>query len=208
MPHRRSRTRGVAKVNFGTPMLHGAHFFLSSAPSVGVRFSHLTTPPQRECDFFHFFNTSPARIKKINRIASRSHGLDESERKARKANRHQNFAYPRRLRLGRVFRIVKNVITPSRIVRIPQGKSRITSSALICALREFHQNRSNPWKKTRNFNDSHSALFVQHCIDIIFDKLARSSGRFQFTMLSKRNIKQRPDICMACLDPECGALTK
>ena len=140
--------------------------------------------------FFYFFNTSPARIKKINRIASRSHhGLDESERKARKANRHQNFAYPCRLRLGRVFRIVKNVITQSRIACIPRGISRIPSSALICPPHEFHQNRSNPSKKIRNFNDSHSALFVQHCIDIIFDKLARSSGRFQFTMLSRRTIK-------------------
>ena len=115
----RSRTRGVAKIDFSTPALHGNHFFFWSAPCVGTRFSQLMTPPQREGDFFHFFNTSPARIKKINRIASRSHGLDESERKARKANRHQNFAYPCRLRLGRVFRIVQNSITPSRIVCIP-----------------------------------------------------------------------------------------
>ena len=60
---RRSRSRGVAKINFGTPMLHGALFYLSSAPSVGVRFSHLTTPPQRECDFC-IFSTPPQRESK------------------------------------------------------------------------------------------------------------------------------------------------
>ena len=101
--NRRSRCRGVANINFGTPMLHGSHYFLCSAPSVGARFSHLMTPPQPEGDFFHFFNTSAARSSKTNNIASRSHGLDASARKARKANRPKIFTYPPRLRSGRVF---------------------------------------------------------------------------------------------------------
>ena len=41
-----------------------AAFFLWSAPSVGARFLHFATPPQREGDFLNFFDTSLARINK------------------------------------------------------------------------------------------------------------------------------------------------
>ena len=119
--HRRSRSRGVAKINFGTPMLHGKHFFLWSAPSVGARFLHFATPPQREGDFFHFFDTSPARIKKMNKIALRSYGFDASARKSPKANRQQIVILLRQVRSGRVFQIAKNWQIESRMCAISKG---------------------------------------------------------------------------------------
>ena len=117
----RSRTRGVAKIDFSIPALHGNHLFFWSAPCVGTRFSQLMTPPQREGDFFHFFNTSPARSKKNNEIAFGSPILDDPPWKTRKANRHQNVTLLPRLRTGRVFEIDKIASNRNKIVRIPQG---------------------------------------------------------------------------------------
>ena len=89
----RSRARGVAKTVFGIPMLHGKHFFFWSPCSVGMRFVTLATPPLRECYFFHFCRTSPARSSKIMKIASWSHAADVSARKMQKANCHQMGVY-------------------------------------------------------------------------------------------------------------------
>ena len=101
----RSRARGVAKTVFGIPMLHGKHFFFWSPCSVGMRFVTFATPPQRECDFFHFCRTSPARSSKIMKIASWSHAADVSARKMQKANRHQNRFFLRWMRsdIGTLF---------------------------------------------------------------------------------------------------------
>ena len=125
--NRRSRSRGVAKINFGTPMLHGKHFFLWSAPSVGARFLHFATPPQREGDFFDFFDTSPARIKKINKIALRSYGFDASARKSPKANRQQIVILLRQVRSGRVFQIAKKLTNRFKNVCNTKGISIITT---------------------------------------------------------------------------------
>jgi hypothetical protein len=76
-----SRSRGVAKIRFGTPMLHGKRFFVCFSCSMGVRFLHFATPLEREGDFFHLFNTSPARITKMKKIAIRSHVVEASARK-------------------------------------------------------------------------------------------------------------------------------
>ena len=63
--------------------------FFWSAPSVGARFSHFATPPQRECHFFHFFNTSNARSSKILKNAilhtlNPRHGLNGQPQKCYK----------------------------------------------------------------------------------------------------------------------------
>ena len=46
-------------------MLHGTHFSFWLPCSMGAPKTHFATPPQREGDFFHFFNTSNARSSKI-----------------------------------------------------------------------------------------------------------------------------------------------
>ena len=71
--NRRSRSGGVAILGFGLPMLHGDRFFLWSPCSVGTPKMHSSTPPQREFDFFHFFNTSPARSSKIMKMMLYNH---------------------------------------------------------------------------------------------------------------------------------------
>ena len=104
--------------------------FLSSAPSVGARFLLFATPPQREGDCFfcfHFFNTSPARIAKINKIALRSYGLDVSARKSPKANRQQIVTFLPQVRSGRVFEIAKNPTNRFKNVCNTQGISTITT---------------------------------------------------------------------------------
>ena len=163
-----------------------------------------TSPARRR--FFSFSQKSAARSSKINKIASRSHGLDVSARKARKANRHKIFTYPPRLRSGRVFRIAQNLTNRFRNVCIPHRISTITTSAPICVLHKFHQHSSNLLEKTKNFSDSHFALLGKHCMNIIAGKMARSSDRFQSTFSTRRSKTQRLDICMVDPDPECGVL--
>ena len=102
-------------------------FFLWSAPSVGARFLHFATPPQREGDFFHFFDPSPARIKKINKFALRSYGFDASARKSPKANRQQIVILLRQVRSGRVFLIAKKLTNRFKNVCNTQGISIITT---------------------------------------------------------------------------------
>ena len=87
---------------FAFPCCMASTFFWSPC-SVGMRFVTFATPPQRECDFFHFCRTSPARSSKIMKIASWSHAADVSARKMQKANRHQNRSFLWCLRSGRSF---------------------------------------------------------------------------------------------------------
>jgi len=188
------------------PCCMGVIIFCAPHPAWELDFHTWWHLPSQKAIFFHCFNTSAARSSKINKIASRSHGLDVSARKARKANRHKIFTYPPRLRSGRVFRIDQNLTNRSRNVCIPQGISTITTSAPVCACRKFHQNSSNLLEKTRNFNDSHFALFGKHCMNTIAGKFARSSDRFQSTFSTRRSKTQRLDICMVDPDPECGVL--
>ena len=68
-----SRSRGVAKVGFGLPMLHGKHFFLCFPCSVGTSKTLFATPPQREGLFFHFSENFPARSSKIMRMQFSNH---------------------------------------------------------------------------------------------------------------------------------------
>ena len=70
-----SRSRGVAKISVGTPMLHGSSFFLCFPCSMGVRTLTFATPLGREHDFFHFFNTSPVRSFKMMKMWFWNHCL-------------------------------------------------------------------------------------------------------------------------------------
>ena len=55
-----SRSRGVAKITFRIPMLHGSPFLFCFPCSVGVELTQFATAPQREGDFFIFL-THPQR---------------------------------------------------------------------------------------------------------------------------------------------------
>ena len=70
----------LQKSIFALPCCMGNIFFCFSC-SMGVRFLLFATPLEREGDFFHFFNTSPARITKMKKIALRSHVVEASARK-------------------------------------------------------------------------------------------------------------------------------
>ena len=71
LPHRRSRTRGVAKVNFGTPMLHGAHFFFVVRTQRGSAIFTLDDTSPARMRFFSFFQHLPSENQKNqqNRIS-------------------------------------------------------------------------------------------------------------------------------------------
>ena len=63
--------------------------------SVGMRKTLFATPPQRECDLFHFFNTSKARSSKIMKMQSSDHCFGVASSTARTANRYKNRRLPR-----------------------------------------------------------------------------------------------------------------
>ena len=75
------------------PCCMGDIIFFWSAPSVEVRKTTFATPPQRECDFFHFFNTSPAGSSKIMRMLFWNHLVGVTSPKTRSANRYPNHLY-------------------------------------------------------------------------------------------------------------------
>ena len=132
LTNKHSRLRGVAKIVFDVPMLHGTRFFFWLPCSVGTRFLTFATPPTRERLFFHFFHTSPAKSSKTTKTASWSHAVDVSARKMQNANRHKNPSLPRRIRSGRIFYISKNSIIQFIIVNISQGISTIQRLTRIC----------------------------------------------------------------------------
>ena len=132
LTNKHSRSRGVAKIVFDVPMLHGIRFFFWLPCSVGTRFLTFATPPQRERHFFNVFNTSPARSSKTQKTASWSHAVDVSARKMQNANRHKNPSLPQRIRSGRIFYISKNSTIQFIIVNISQGISTIPRLTRIC----------------------------------------------------------------------------
>ena len=83
-----SRSRGVAKVTFRLPMLHGDRFLFCFPCSMGMRKPTFATPPQRECDFFHFCHTSPARSSKLMKMPFSNHCFGVISLTTRTSNRH------------------------------------------------------------------------------------------------------------------------
>ena len=61
--NRRSRSRGVAKINFGTPMLHGKHSFCDPHPAWEHDFCILRHLPSEKA-FFSFFQHIPSENQK------------------------------------------------------------------------------------------------------------------------------------------------
>ena len=57
---------------------------------MGMRFLTFSTPPQRECDFFHFVNTSPARSSEMMSMPFSNHCFGVTLLKAPNVNRHKN----------------------------------------------------------------------------------------------------------------------
>ena len=129
-----------------TPMLHGKHFFFLILASVGTRFVIFSTPPQRECDFFHFFNTSAARMPKIKKSGPRSHRLNASVRKTQIWKSHK---------------IAKTLANRFKIVCNPQGIWAISVSAQVRALHNFHEIVSFEPQNIRKFTDSHFAFLLK-----------------------------------------------
>ena len=84
------RPKGVAKTSCGTPMLHASRFLFWSPCSMGMRFLTFSTPPQRECDLFHFVNTSQARSSEIMNMAFSNHCVGVTLPKTPNVNRHKN----------------------------------------------------------------------------------------------------------------------
>ena len=116
------------------PCCMGVTFFLIRTQRGSAIFTVDDTSPARMRFFFNFFNTSTARIKKINEIAPGSLCLDEPARKTRKANRQEIVVRLPRLRTGHVFQIDKISSKATIIVCIPQGITRIATWALTCEL--------------------------------------------------------------------------
>ena len=109
------------------PCCMGSIFFCDPHPAWEHDFCTLRHLPSEKAIFFHFFNTSPARITKINKIALRSYGLDVSARKSPKANRQQIVTFLPQVRSGRVFQIATNLTNRFKNVCNPQGISIITT---------------------------------------------------------------------------------
>ena len=100
------------------PCCMGRIFFWSPC-SVGMRFVTFATPPQRECDFFHFFNTSPARSSKIMKMQSSDHCFGVASSTARTANRYKNRILHRRHFFGPKIVLRENVRILSNYVNNP-----------------------------------------------------------------------------------------
>ncbi len=86
--NRRSRARGVAKIIFGTPMLHGSRFFFDSHPAWECDFHILRHHPSENAFFFFmFFNTSLARSSTMIKNATfepliRRHVVNDAVKKS------------------------------------------------------------------------------------------------------------------------------
>ena len=142
-------------------MLHGKHYFFWFSPSVGTRISIFATPPQRECDFFHFFNTSAARMPKVKKSGPRNRRLNASVRKTQIWKSHKIVTYPPRLQFGRIFWNAKSSTTRFKNVCNPQGIWAISVSAQLHALHNFHEIVSFEPQNIRKFTDSHFAFLLK-----------------------------------------------
>ena len=147
LANKHSRSRGVAKIVFDVPMLHGTRFFFWLPCSVGTRFLTFATPPTRERHFFHVFHTSPAKSSKAPKTASWSHAVEASARKMQNANRHKNPSLPRRIRSGRILYISNNSIIQFITVNISQGISTIPRLTRICFQTIMNGNHEWAWRK-------------------------------------------------------------
>lgn len=88
--NRHSRSRGVATINFGIPMLHGDRFFWSAC-NMGMPKLIFATPLERDGDYFHYFNTSPARNSlKNDEMQFSNHCFGVMLLTTRFANRHEH----------------------------------------------------------------------------------------------------------------------
>ena len=86
-PNWHSRSRGVAKIKFDLPMLHGKHFFFCFPCSVGTPKVSFATPLGRECDFFYFCRTSQAGSSEIMKMQFWNHCVGVTLQTTKIANR-------------------------------------------------------------------------------------------------------------------------
>ena len=73
-----SHSRGVANLSFRIPMLHGNRFSYWFPCNAGTSKTSFATPPQREGELFHLFNTSTARSSKMIRMLFSNHCVGAS----------------------------------------------------------------------------------------------------------------------------------
>ena len=112
---------------FALPCCMGSIFFCHPHPLWEHDFCILRHLPSEKAIFLYFFDTSPARINKINKTALRSYGFDASARKSPKANRQQIVILLRQVRSGRAFQITKNLTNRFKNVCNTEGISTITT---------------------------------------------------------------------------------
>ena len=84
--NRRSRARGVAKIIFGTPMLHGSRFFFDSHPAWECDFHTLRHLPSENA-IFSFFQHLPSEKVKNDKKATfepliRRHVVNDAVKKS------------------------------------------------------------------------------------------------------------------------------
>ena len=141
-----------------------ACFFCFSC-SMGVRFLLFATPLEREGDFFHFFNTSPARITKMKKIALRSHVVETSARKVQLQKSAANLRPAPASTLGTRFSTsqknlqidsIMSVIPPKyQWLRLPDAQ-QISYNFI-----QFHKKSSQNRKHYNDFNDFKYSVFLQ-----------------------------------------------
>ena len=125
-----SRSRGVAKVSFGLPMLHGKHFFLCFPCSVGTSKTLFATPPQREGLFFSLFWKFPSEKLQNHENAVfepllRHHVANDANSKSLKIRR-----LPRREGFGPKIALRENARIRSRILHFSNGFQQISKIVL------------------------------------------------------------------------------
>jgi len=114
-----SRSRGVNKISFRTPLLHGNRFFCWLPCSMGMRISAFARPLQRECDNFHFCHTSPARTSKIMKMRFPNHCFGVTSSTAWSANCYKMCILPRHFFFWPNFVLRQNMRMRSKTTHFP-----------------------------------------------------------------------------------------
>ena len=120
-------------------MLNGKHFLFCFSCSMGVRFLLFATHLERQGDFLHLFNTSPARITKMKKIALRSHVVEASARKVQLQKSAANLRPALVSTIGTRFSTSKQKLT-NRFNNVcnPSEISMITTSGRLANFIQFH----------------------------------------------------------------------
>ena len=157
-----SRSRGVAKIRFGTPMLHGKRFFFLLLMQHGSAIFAFCNTSRARRRFFSFFQHLPSENhqNEENRNSKPCCGGVSAEGVTSKIG-SKSASCPGIYDRDTFFKFTKKLTNGFNNVDNPPGISMITTSERFVNFTQFHNNSSQNLMNYNDFNNFNYSVFFE-----------------------------------------------